>query len=289
MGNSYVINVPDKLSMISVDEIYRAVRNIQVNCSLVFDFSQVTFVTPQSLILLVTASRHFRDQLGQAVEWKGIKTDVLGYMDRMNINSLDFISIERPSIFLRRNYHQSNALVELTTIQNPKQIGNAILQTKEVLNRWFPDSGTRRRQHLLTLIKETVENSIEHSSTVPSNGFCYYVLQKYGFQDGSSEVQIAVGDTGIGMLASQRRVHPTTKDDAEAMIAALMDGRSGRESGGGGMGYVNIREALGPLQGKIYIRSGRAHVEHIAGASHAKIYRHVYTCPGTQIIFSCRA
>ena len=160
MGNSYVIKVPDKLSMISVDEMYHAVRNIQGNCSLIFDFSQVTFVTPQNLILLVTASRHFRDQLGQVVEWKGIKSDVLGYMDRMNINSLDFININRPSLFLRRNYQPSNALVELTTIQNPQQIGNAILQTKEVLNRWFPDGGTRRRQHLLTLIKETVENSI---------------------------------------------------------------------------------------------------------------------------------
>ena len=142
--------------------------------------------------------------------------------------------------------------------------------------------------HLSTLIKETVENSIEHSSAEPSNGFCYYVLQKYGHADGTTEVQIAVGDTGVGMLASQRRVHPSTKNDAEALLEAVWNGRSGRE-GGGGMGYINIKESLAPLHGKVYIRSGRAHLEHIAGDSYARIFRYSYSCPGTQIVFQCRA
>ncbi len=206
----------------------------------------------------------------------------------MNINELDFISIERPSIFKRHSYEKSDALVELSVIKDMQQIGSAIRQTRDVLTRWFPDSGNSCKLHISTLIKETVENSIEHSSAEPSNGFCYYVLQKYGHADGTTEVQIAVGNTGVGMLASQRRVHPSTKNDAEALLEAVWNGRSGRESGGG-MGYINIKESLAPLHGKVYIRSGRAHLEHVAGDSYARIFRHSYSCPGTQIVFQCRA
>ena len=90
------------------------------------------------------------------------------------------------------------------------------------------------------------------------------------------------------MLASQRRVYPTTKDDAEALINAVMYGRSGRETGGG-MGYVTIREALEPLKGEILVRSGRAHIVHTAGQSCANTFSHSCFSPGTQIVFKCIA
>ena len=288
MDNFYTIKLPDNLSMKSVDELYRVTIMSQGICGVIFDFKNVTFVTPHNLILIVTASRFLSDRYNRAVEWKQIRPNILGYMDRMNISELDFISIERPSIFKRHSYEKSDALVELSVIKDMQQIGSAIRQTREVLTRWFPDSGNGCKLHLSTLIKETVENSIEHSSAEPSNGFCYYVLQKYGHADGTTEVQIAVGDTGVGMLTSQRRVHPSTKNDAEALLEAVWNGRSGRE-GGGGMGYINIKESLAPLHGKVYIRSGRAHLEYVAGESYARIFRHSYSCPGTQIVFQCRA
>ena len=288
MENYYTVKLPDNLSMGSVDELYRVAIISQGANGVIFDFENVTFVTPHNLILIVTASRFLSDRYNRAVVWKQIRPNILGYMDRMNINELDFISIERPSIFKRHSYEKSDALVELSVIKDMQQIGSAIRQTRDVLTRWFPDSGNSCKLHLSTLIKETVENSIEHSSAEPSNGFCYYVLQKYGHADGTTEVQIAVGDTGVGMLASQRRVHPSTKNDAEALLEAVWNGRSGRESGGG-MGYINIKESLAPLHGKVYIRSGRAHLEHVAGDSYARIFRHSYSCPGTQIVFQCRA
>lgn len=288
MDNCYTIKLPDNLSMDSVDELYRVAIMSKVVYGVIFDFTNVTFVTPHNLILIVTASRYLSDRYNRAVAWRQIRPQILGYMDRMNINEFDFISIERPSVFKRHGYKKSDALVELSVIKNTQQIGRAIRQTKDILNRWFPDNRNNCKLHLSTLIKETVENSIEHSGDEPSNGFCYYVLQKYGYADGTTEVQIAVGDTGVGMLASQRRVHPSTKNDAEALLEAVWNGRSGRESGGG-MGYINIKESLAPLHGKVYIRSGRAHLEHIAGESYARIFRHSYSCPGTQIVFQCRA
>lgn len=289
MENSCVVSVPDRLTVSTVDNIYIAAQSLRKGDTLIFDFSKVNFVTPESLILLVTSSKQMSNRCGSVVKWSGIKGDVLGYMDRMNINEFDFINIIRPSIFNRRNYVKSKDLVELTLIKDADQIGSAVLRTRQVLNQWLPDSDSVCRQHLLTLIKETVENSVDHSSEEPSEGTCYYVLQKYNRPGGECEIQIAVGDVGVGMLLSQRRVYPSTKDDAEAINQALMYGRSGRVLGSGGMGYANIREAMAPLQGHISIRSGRAHLEHWAGANFARIYRHDFSCPGTQIIFKCRA
>lgn len=288
MSICLTINVPDRLSMISVDELYRVAFNSQGMSWVVFDFTKVTFVTPLAIILVVTASRFWSDRFNRSVEWINIQPKILSYMDRMNISELDFISIERPSLFKRKNYKKSDALVELSVIKDFKQASSAIRKTKDILDYWLPSSHRISKLNLATLIKETVENSIEHSSVEISNGYCYYLLQKYGRADGSNEIQIAVGDAGIGMLASQRRVYPKTRDDAEALIQAVMDGRSSRETGGG-MGFVTIREALAPLNGKILIRSGKAHIEYSAGQPYASIYRHSSHSPGTQIVFKCIA
>ena len=249
---------------------------------------KVTFVTPCAIILVVTASKFWCNRFNHTVEWKNINSNVLSYMDRMNISELDFIDIERPSLFKRKNYQKSDVLVELSVIKDIQQASSAIRKTKDILDRWLPSSHKTCKFNLATLIKETVENSIEHSSADPSNGSCYYLLQKYGYSNGSTQIQIAVGDSGVGMLTSQRRVYPTTKDDAEALVNAVMHGKSGRKSGGG-MGYVTIREALGPLNGKILVRSGRAHIVHAAGQSYASIYRHSCFSSGTQIVFLCNA
>ena len=289
MDTCYTINVPDRLSMDSADELYRAsFSNLQGISWIVFDFAKVTFVTPLSIILVVTASSFWCNRFNHSVEWKNIDSKVLSYMDRMNISELDFIEIKRPFLFKRRNYQKSDVLVELSVIKNIQQASSAIRKTKNILDYWLPGSHKTCKLNLATLIKETVENSIEHSSVDLSSGSCYYLLQKYGYSDGSTQVQIAVGDAGVGMLTSQRRVYPATKDDAEALINAVMHGKSGRKTGGG-MGYVTIRESLEPLKGKIRIRSGRAHIVHAAGQPYANIYRHSCFSPGTQIVFECNA
>lgn len=289
MDTCFTINVPASLSMESADELYQATsKNLQGISWIIFDFGKVTFVTPCAIILVVTASKFWCNRFNHTVEWKNINSNVLSYMDRMNISELDFIDIERPSLFKRKNYQKSDVLVELSVIKDIQQASSAIRKTKDILDRWLPSSHKTCKFNLATLIKETVENSIEHSSADPSNGSCYYLLQKYGYSNGSTQIQIAVGDSGVGMLTSQRRVYPATKDDAEALVNAVMHGKSGRKSGGG-MGYVTIREALGPLNGKILVRSGRAHIVHAAGQSYASIYRHSCFSSGTQIVFLCNA
>lgn len=282
------IKIPGRLTLISIDEISSLLHSINRGENAIFDLSDVEFVTPEALVLLVTASSLCHEKTHQIVIWKNANPNVRSYMDRMNINDLPFVLLEHPFFFKKRQYTKSNALIELSTIANSQEIGGAIIRTREILNRWFPNSSQDYVRNLSTLFKESFENSIEHSSSEPSNGFCYYALQKYNRSNNTPEIQIAVGDIGVGILASQKRMYPSTKDDADAIIEALY-GRSGRASGNGGMGFANIREALECTNGHLTIRSGKARIEYLHKKSPAHIYRHSISYPGTQIIFKCRA
>lgn len=282
------IKVPYPLTVKSVDIMCRQLQFLDNTEKLLFDFSDVKFITPEALLLLVTTSKLYYEKISCPILWANVDRKILSYLDRMEISKLEFVILEH-HFFQRYQHGKSDALIELSTIANSQEIGRAIVQTKEILKRWFPNSSQEYIQNLSTLFKETFENSIEHSSTIPSNGFCYYTLQKYSHTDGTTEIQIAVGDIGIGILGSQRRKYPTTRDDAEAIIQALSQGRSGRVNGGGGMGFANVREALGYLNGHLTIRSGKARVEYPCSKNIARILRHSISYQGTQIIFKCRA
>lgn len=285
---SNIILVPDKLDFSTLDNFYDQMTNQSHDHAFAYDFQNTGFVTPESIIILVTSSKIINNKTGLPVRWKNVTPDVRGYMDRIAINDLSFINLEHPSLFKHQSYKKSDALIELSTIGSPDQIGYAIKQTRKIFEHWFPENPKNCQRYLTTLIKETVENSIDHSSEVPSMGYCYYVLQKYSHSDGTTEISIAVGDIGIGMLASQRRKYPSTKDDAEAIIEALMNGRTARETGGG-MGYYTIRDSLAPLKGTLTIRSGRGQIKYYSETDKPKIYRHHVNYPGTQILFRCRA
>lgn len=282
------IKIPGRLTLSSIDEISSLLHSINRSENVIFDLANVEFVTPEALVLLVTASNLCHEKTNQIIMWKNVNPNVRSYMDRMNINDLPFILLEHPFSFKKRQYTKSNTLIELSKIANSQEIGGAIIRTREILNQWFPNSSQNYVRNLSTLFKESFENSIEHSSFIPSNGVCYYALQKYNRSNNTSEIQIAVGDIGIGILASQKRMYPSTKDDAEAITKALY-GRSGRIGGNGGMGFANIREALECVNGCLSIRSGRARIEYSYKNTAARIYRHNINYPGTQTIFKCRA
>lgn len=256
---------------------------------LCFDFSRVGFVNPEALIVLITASKLAFEKVQRPVLWDKLKPDVYSYLERVNIPSVRFVQLKKPKEAKKfyRSVRPSNNLVEFSIIKGWKEVGDAISKTKGVLNRWFPNKSIRYRQNLSTLVKETVENSIDHSGEHTNEGVCYYAVQKYEQQNGKVEIHIAVGDIGVGMLTSLRRVHPETKDDTDAILGALIHGKSGRPSGRGGLGYVTIKEALAKLNGSLIIRSGKAIVLYDSHHDSPRIYRQNPNYPGTQIIFRC--
>lgn len=253
-----------------------------------FNFEKVSFVNPDMLMMLVTSSKLAYDRAQHPVVWSGLRPEVYSYLERLDAGNLEFISLKRPAS--AKKYHRasngSDNLVELSAIKNWKEIGGAVTRTRGVVNRWLPEKSPHYRNNLITLLKETVENSIDHSSEHPQEGTCYYVVQKYTAHNKGVQLQIAVGDVGVGMLTSLRRVFPETKDDIAAICGALIDGKSGRKTGGG-MGYLSIRQALLELRGTLLIRSGQGIVYYDSLKDRPQIYRKNTQYPGTQVFFVC--
>lgn len=288
MGREY-INIPQKIYMRNFGDMLQKLDPLRSGTEATFCFEKKIFVTPEMLMLLVTLSKLSYDRVGRPVLWSGLSPENYSYLERLDVGNLRFVKLKKPEHALK--YHRaiggSDNLVELTEIENWKEIADAVKKTRSVVNRWFPEKPQQFRQNLITLIKETVENSCEHSGKHPQEGICYYAVQKYQQKNGDVELNIAVGDVGVGMLQSQRRVFPKTPDDVEAIRGALLDGRSGRKTGGG-MGYLAIKEALGELDGEIIVRSGQGMIHYVSSKDQPRIYRKNTEYPGTQILFRCR-
>lgn len=288
MGN-YKILIEKTIALnSSFDEIIQKIDNFDKDDYITLDLSQLKFIDPEKLIVLVTVSKIIYNKTGHNVDWDKIESTAYSYLERVDAGKLDFINLKKPlSVKKLHRSQRSENLVELSIITDWKDIGIAIQKTRGVINKWFPHKSTKYRNDLITLLKETVENSVDHSGERTKEGICYYIVQKYERSNGKVEIQIAVGDVGVGMLTSLRRVFPETKNDVDAIWGAFVDGKSGRAIGGG-LGYHSIKEALSNLRGSIAIRSGMGIIYYAHGINRPYIYRKKTRCPGTQIIFHCK-
>ena len=145
---------------------------LEISDQLSLDFSDVGFVNPEAMIILVTASKLAFEKTKRPIIWNKLKSDVYSYLERVNITSIDFIEVKKPKDAKKfyRSPTQSNNLVEFSIITSWKELGDAISKTKGVLNRWFPNKPIEYRRNLSTLVKETVENSIDHSGEHSNEG-----------------------------------------------------------------------------------------------------------------------
>lgn len=287
MGREY-INIPKVIRIGDFGDILQRTSSLTSGTEVIYRLSEVSFITPEMLMLLVTSSKLIYDKIKRAILWSELPADVYSYLERLDVGDLEFVNLKKPphTSLYNRAHNGSKNLVELSEIKNWKEVGGALKKTRGVVNRWFPEKPYQFRDSLITLLKETVENSCEHSGKHPQEGTCYYAVQKY-HQNSGIALHIAVSDVGVGMLESQRRVFPETKDDIAAICGALLEGKSGRKTGGG-LGYYAIKEALGQLNGHLTIRSGQGVVQYNPAWERPKFYRKSTHYPGTQLFFQCR-
>ncbi len=120
----------------------------------------------------------------------------------------------------------------------------------------FPDSIAAG---LAGAIGELADNVVQHSEA-PSSGIATFARSPRKFE-------YAIGDSGIGMLASLQRANEfhSLSDDLEALPLAITAGvsRRGRDKGYG-YGYRAVFLPLRAAEGTIRLRSGKAVLE-IAG------------------------
>lgn len=270
-----------------IDGFLAQVEKVQADEQLSLDLGKIEFINPSNLIMLITTSRVIFDVTGKKVKWVNVSSDVSAYLERINISNVDFIDFKLPSVWERlyRGSHKSNTLIELQTIDDWKGCGDAVKRTKEILLQWFPNQLGRSTNEICSLLSETAENSIDHSSPSPGHGYCYYILQKY-HKEGKDQIQIAVGDIGIGIRSSLKRIAPDfVSNDVLAIKRALFQGMSGRPDKSGGLGYKRVREIIKQRGGTIHIRSGYGSITYSAHSEEQQNTEHRCSFPGTQIFF----
>ena len=271
-----------------IDGFLTQIEKLSIDEHIALDLGKIDFINPSNLIMLITTSKVIFERTGQKISWINVSRNVSAYLERVNINDLSFIDFKLPSVWemLYRGVRKSNTLIELQTIGDWKSCGDAIKRTKEILLQWFPNQLGRPTNDICSLLSETAENSIDHSSASPGQGYCFYILQKY-HKEGKDQIQIAVGDIGIGIRNSLKRVAPDfVSNDLLAIKRALLKGMSGREDKSGGLGYIRVREILKQRGGTIEIRSGYGSIIYSANPEKQLTTEHRCSFPGTQTIFT---
>jgi hypothetical protein len=271
-----------------IDGFLTQIEKIPAGEQVSLDMEKIEFINPSNLMMLITTSKAIFDRTDKKVRWINALGDVSAYLERININNVSFIDFKIPPVWERlyRGTRKSNNLIELQTIDDWKGCGDAVKRTKENLLQWFPNQLGRSTNDICSLLSETAENSIDHSSESPGQGYCFYVLQKY-HKDGKDQIQIAIGDIGIGIRNSLKRVAPDfVNNDALAIKRALFQGMSGRADKSGGLGYIRIREILKQRGGSLQIRSGYGSITYSAQPEQQQATMHRCSFPGTQTIFT---
>lgn len=283
------IVVPKSFSVFGrIDGFIRQIEKVKHGEKVEFDLSKITFVNPNNLIMLITTSSYVSELSGKVVSWVNIENSVSAYLERLDICNYSFIEFTLPQSFLRfkRSKGDSTSMIELILIDDWKSCADAIKRTKEILNRWFPNQSSKVTNDICSLIKETTENSVEHSNQEDGYGFCFYVLQKYTTNKGD-QVQIAISDVGIGIRKSLKKVVPNiVSNDLHAIKKALFEGLSSREDDSGGLGYKRVRESLKHVGGVIQIRSGHGSLEYSSKKDDYIQSTHKCSLVGTQTFFA---
>lgn len=271
-----------------IDGFLTQVEKVPTSEHVSLDFGKIKFINPSNLIMLITTSKAIFERTGKKVSWINLSRDVSAYLERINISNFSFIDFKIPPVWERlyRGTVKSTTLIELQMINDWKSCGDAVKRTKEILLQWYPNQSGRPTNDICSLLSETAENSIDHSSASPGQGYCFYLLQKYR-KDGKDQIQIAIGDIGIGIRNSLKRVAPEfVNNDVLAIKRALFQGMSGRTDKSGGLGYIRVREILKQRGGTIHIRSGYGSITYSTHLDQQQATAHRCSFPGTQIIFT---
>jgi hypothetical protein len=261
---------------------------------LVVHLSQIPFVTPGTLIRLITAARLWHRLTGNPVILDGMRPNVHQYLERMDLFSSCNDCI-RPARHLgvadrwSRSRASDNLLevmpVSAEAAQNSLDVTAALARAQRILRTWF-GADQEAIGPIATMLAETASN-VTHSR---DRGFA--VIQHHRRQTGD-RVTIAVGDLGIGIEDSLGRQGARLRlgsgepppTGADAILRALELGVTARGDVGG-VGLHLVKTIVEQWRGILAIRSKQSSVRIAAGEVH--VMNGLVEVPGTQVVVTVR-
>jgi len=267
----------------SYDRLLWKISKIKSGDVVRLDLSKIIFIRPEAIILLIILSYEIFVKLNEPIEWININNEVHLYLERMDLEQLDFVRIQpvRKQIQWKKSKKDSFNLTELLIIKKPKDCEAVMKRTKEMIIKWFPDKvGQDYCRILPTLITEIAGNSLDHST----HGICYFVAQKY-ITSLSTKIVVSFGDSGIGIQKSLKNSNQwIANNDVYAIKKAFLEGASCRLDRSGGLGFHHVRAVLQKYGGEIIIRSGTGVISYNPKQDlRTNAFRN--PLPGTQTVF----
>jgi hypothetical protein len=284
-----VVTLPASLDERYFEGIVRALHGGD-DARVLFDATHVRWADPYGMVGLLALGEHVRRATGELPLLKLPESpEVVSYMARMA-----FFDHAAPVFELHGQRHrvrhdgESDVLLEITAINSHADIHHIV----ELVNQrglriltsqlHYPN---REAWQFSVILSEVCQNIIEHAE-----GGGWVATQTYNWTKrvGRKVVVIAVMDLGIGFRASLAGAHAaqyTHWDDAAALEAAFMHGRTRFHDPGRGQGIQQIRKMVGRWGGRVSIRSGSARISDVPGWDETSVplERDLPWLPGSQI------
>lgn len=95
MGRVY-INIPERIHIRDYGDILKSTSSSLSGTEVVLCFKDVTFITPEMLMLLVTLSKLVYEKVHQPMVWSDLRSDTYSYLERLDIGTLEFVTLRKP-------------------------------------------------------------------------------------------------------------------------------------------------------------------------------------------------
>jgi anti-sigma regulatory factor (Ser/Thr protein kinase) len=250
----YRITIPNILnwSHREAEDLVTLVASNLGHAPLVYDMSEVDFLNPYGVLLLLATARHVVETTGHHVRLKNLRVKVHAYLDRVDLFEecdawLNTNDILADADHYSRSDASSNVL-EITCLASIRAQVKFQSRARHILHTWLCDDA-REIDDVITVLSEICNNALEHSE---DKG--HAMIQRYVRQD-HVEVHIVVADLGIGIAKSLSRRHGKIAKTSEDYIQLALKGYSARGRRKGGAGFRIIQDRISRRGGTLAIRS----------------------------------
>ncbi|QOR65792.1 hypothetical protein IM538_18580 [Cytobacillus suaedae] len=278
------ITLKNTLDSKEINKAIQIINQYKVNKVNILDLSEINFVKPYGLTLLLQLFEHL-EEIDEIIL---PKLTTVTYMARMGFfNHAEDILIvddqikEINSLVVKDPENQS--VIDLTKIIDKKDIRFTLQDVHEktrkiLINELHYDS--KDIDDFTVMLSELLTNIPRHSQT-----YGYVCAQTYRYPGSSRKyVSVCISDMGIGMKESFIVNGVFTEvNDKDALRHAVIEGKSSKVTSGGrgGNGYKGIKEIVNKLKGGMSIKSGISQINF--SQNHYEFDESVPDFPGTQV------
>jgi len=281
-----VVTLPNVLGgdVLPVEQFYAALAEVPKAKQYILDAKHISFVKPYGIIALLLATRQLAAHSEYPLQLKNIPSNIHSYLQRMNFFNVSHNWLTTPDTLEEswaRSAYTPN-LLEITVISNSDDVLNIVSRASRIFSRWLilPDLNG-----LLSVISELCANVYEHSQDQLG---CVLIQKHSSEQQGYVQVHLSVGDIGCGIRGSLAAIHKDIGPEPIKHLLAVMQGRTSRQTGRGGLGLPRVEQIVRQQNGYLWIRSETAALLR-RGANDLIQKTSLTYLPGTQIAIGFQA